>query len=34
MMDAFCPFDGQWRRDTLAYGLKLTDQALSGLSSW
>jgi hypothetical protein len=34
MMDAFCPFDGQWRQDTLAYGLKLTDQALSGLSSW
>ena len=27
MMDAFCPFDGQWRRDTLTSGLKLTDQA-------
>ncbi len=34
MMDAFCPFDGQWRMDTLASGLKLTDQALSGLSAW
>ena len=34
MMDAFCPFDGQWRKDTLDYGLKLTDQALAGLSSW
>ena len=34
MMDAFCPFDGQWRKDTLESGLKLTDQALSGLSAW
>ena len=34
MMDAFCPFDGKWRKDTLDYGLKLTDQALAGLSSW
>lgn len=34
MMDAFCPFDGQWRQDTLDHGLKLTDQALTGLSSW
>jgi len=34
MMDAFCPFDGQWRKDTLATGLKLTDQALAGLAAW
>ncbi|WP_421995282.1 M14 family metallopeptidase [Reyranella sp.] len=34
MMDAFCPFDGQWRKDTLAAGLKLTDQALAGLAAW
>ena len=34
MMDAFCPFDGQWRKDTLDSGLKLTDQALSGLAGW
>jgi hypothetical protein len=34
MMDAFCPFDGQWRQDTLATGLKLTDQAIAGLGSW
>ena len=34
MMDAFCPFDGQWRKDTLAAGLKLTDQALTGLAAW
>jgi hypothetical protein len=34
MMDAFCPFDGQWRQDTLAAGLKLTAQALEGLAAW
>jgi hypothetical protein len=34
MMDAFCPFDGQWRKDTLETGLKLTDQALAGLAAW
>lgn len=34
MMDAFCPFDGQWRKDTLATGLKLTGQALGGLAAW
>jgi hypothetical protein len=34
MMDAFCPFDGQWRRDTLAAGLKLTGQAITGLVAW
>ena len=34
MMDAFCPFDGQWRKDTLETGLKLTEQALEGLASW
>ncbi len=34
MMDAFCPFDGQWRKDTLATGLALTDQALAGLAAW
>ena len=34
MMDAFCPFDGQWRQDTLAAGLKLTDQAIAGLTAW
>ena len=34
MMDAFCPFDGQWRRDTLETGLKLTEQALKGLAAW
>ena len=34
MMDAFCPFDGQWRKDTLESGLKLTDQALKGLVAW
>jgi len=34
MMDAFCPFDGQWRKDTLASGLKLTGQALEGLAAW
>ena len=34
MMDAFCPFDGQWRQDTLASGLKLTDQAIAGLAAW
>jgi hypothetical protein len=34
MMDAFCPFDGQWRQDTLESGLKLTDQALKGLATW
>lgn len=34
MMDAFCPFDGQWRKDTLETGLTLTDQALAGLAAW
>ena len=34
MMDAFCPFDGQWRKDTLESGLKLTEQALQGLTAW
>jgi hypothetical protein len=34
MMDAFCPFDGQWRKDTLETGLRLTDQALKGLAAW
>ena len=34
MMDAFCPFDGQWRKDTFETGLKLTDQALKGLAAW
>jgi hypothetical protein len=34
MMDAFCPFDGQWRKDTLDCGLKLTDQAITGLATW
>ncbi len=34
MMDAFCPFDGTWRQDTLRSGLKLTDQAIAGLASW
>jgi Protein of unknown function (DUF2817) len=34
MMDAFCPFDGQWRKDTLAAGLELTDKALAGLAAW
>jgi hypothetical protein len=34
MMDAFCPFDGQWRKDTLEEGLELTDQALAGLAAW
>ena len=34
MMDAFCPFDGQWRADTLACGLDLTDRAIAGLASW
>jgi hypothetical protein len=34
MMDAFCPFDGQWRLDTLESGLKLTDQAIQGLAGW
>jgi hypothetical protein len=34
MMDAFCPFDGQWRKDTLETGLKLTDQAIAGLAAW
>jgi hypothetical protein len=34
MMDAFCPFDGQWRKDTLESGLKLTDQAIKGLAAW
>ena len=34
MMDAFCPFDGQWRKDTLETGLKLTEQALAGLAGW
>lgn len=34
MMDAFCPFDGQWRKDTLESGLKLTDQAIRGLAAW
>lgn len=34
MMDAFCPFDGQWRKDTLESGLRLTDQALKGLAAW
>jgi len=34
MMDAFCPFDGQWRQDTLESGLKLTDQAIKGLAAW
>lgn len=34
MMDAFCPFDGQWRKDTLDTGLKLTDQAIRGLAAW
>jgi hypothetical protein len=34
MMDAFCPFDGQWRKDTLETGLKLTEQALKGLAAW
>jgi hypothetical protein len=34
MMDAFCPFDGQWRKDTLDSGLKLTDQAIKGLAAW
>ena len=34
MMDAFCPFDGQWRKDTLESGLKLSDQAIKGLAAW
>jgi hypothetical protein len=34
MMDAFCPFDGQWRADTLASGLELTDRAIAGLATW
>jgi hypothetical protein len=34
MMDAFCPFDGQWRKDTLESGLTLTSQALKGLAAW
>ena len=34
MMDAFCPFDGQWRKDTLESALKLTDQAIEGLAAW
>jgi hypothetical protein len=34
MMDAFCPFDGQWRKDTLETGLRLTGQALAGLAAW
>jgi hypothetical protein len=34
MMDAFCPFDGQWRKDTLESGIKLTDQAIKGLAAW
>jgi len=34
MMDAFCPFDGQWRQDTLRSGLNLTDQAIAGLAAW
>jgi hypothetical protein len=34
MMDAFCPFDGQWRKDTLTSGLALTDQAIKGLAAW
>jgi hypothetical protein len=34
MMDAFCPFDGQWRKDTFDSGLKLTHQAIAGLSAW
>ena len=34
MMDAFCPFDGLWRQDTLREGIKLTDQALAGLAAW
>lgn len=34
MMDAFCPFDGQWRKDTLESGLKLTEQAIKGLAAW
>lgn len=34
MMDAFCPFDGTWRQDTLRSGLKLTDQAIAGLAAW
>ena len=34
MMDAFCPFDGTWRQDTLHSGLKLTDQAIAELPAW
>ena len=34
MMDAFCPFDGQWRADTVASGVDLTDRAIAGLASW
>ena len=34
MMDAFCPFDGQWRKDTLDTGVKITNQAISGLAAW
>jgi hypothetical protein len=34
MMDAFCPLDGIWRRDTLREGVKITDQALQGIASW
>jgi Protein of unknown function (DUF2817) len=33
-MDAFCPFDGQWRKDTLESGIAITDQAIAGLASW
>ena len=34
MMDAFCPFDGQWRMDTLQRGIAITDQMIAGLTSW
>jgi Protein of unknown function (DUF2817) len=34
MMDAFCPFDGQWRKDTLDCGIAIIDQAIAGLACW
>ncbi|MBS0528031.1 MAG: M14 family metallopeptidase [Proteobacteria bacterium] len=34
MMDAFCPLDGVWRRDTLWEGVKITEQALQGVAAW
>jgi Protein of unknown function (DUF2817) len=34
MMDAFCPFDGVWRRDTLLSGVQLVQQALEGVAAW